>query len=87
MLRSGYVERDRLRIAAFVAGVVGLAVALAMNAFRRLTMLASGAVLLLVTLLATNKILVGLVPTVPLCVHSTGLAAVASVVFVGNIDL
>ena len=32
----------------------GLAVALTMNAFSRLTLLASGAVLLLVTLLATN---------------------------------
>ena len=51
----------------------GLAVALAMNAFLRLALLALGTVPLLVTLLATNKTLVVLVPTVPLCFHSSGL--------------
>ena len=41
-----------------------LAVALAMKAFPRLALLTLGAVPLLVTLLATNKTLVSLVPTV-----------------------
>ena len=63
-----------------------LAVALAMNAFPRLALLALGAVPLIVTLLATNKTLV-LVPTVPLCFHSSGLGTLASVVFVSSIAL
>ena len=46
-----------------------LAVALAMNAFPRLALLHLGAVPLLVTLLATNKTLVVVVPVVSLCFH------------------
>ena len=64
-----------------------LAVALAMNAFPRLSLLALGAVPLLVTLLATNKTLVVLVPTVPPCFHSSGPGTLASVVFVSSIAL
>ena len=64
-----------------------LAVALAMNAFLRLTVSALGAVLLLVTLLALNKTLVVLVLTVPLCFHSSGLGTLASVVLVSSIAL
>ena len=51
----------------------GVAVALAMNAFPRLALLALGAVPLLVTLLATNKTLVVVVPVVSLCFHPSGL--------------
>ena len=61
----------------------GLVVALAMNAFPRLSLLALGAVPLLVNLLATNKTLVVIVPTVPLCFHPSGLGAVDCVVLVG----
>ena len=64
-----------------------LAVALAMNAFPRLALLALGAVPLLVTLLTTNKKLVVLVPTVPLCFHPSGLGTLASVGFVSSIAL
>ena len=64
-----------------------LAVALAMNAFPCLTLLALGAVPLLVTLLATNKTLDSLVPTVPLCFHPSGLGTLASVGFVSCISL
>ena len=64
-----------------------LAVALAMNAFLRLTVSALGAVLLLVTLLALNKTLVVLVLTVPLCFHSSGLGTLASVAFVSSLAL
>ena len=68
--------------------VVGvLAVALAMNAFPRLALLALGAVPSLVTLLATNKTLVVLVPTVLLCFHPSGLGTRASVGFVSSIAL
>ena len=67
--------------------VGGLAVALAMNAFPRLALLALGAVPLLLTLLATNKTLVILVPTVPLCFHSGGLGTLASTLFVSSIAL
>ena len=42
---------------------------------------------MLVTLLATNKTLVVLVPTVPLCVHPSGFGTLASVVFVSSIAL
>ena len=63
------------------------AVALAMNAFPRLALLALGAVSLTVTLLATNKTLVVLVPTVPLCFHLSGLGALASAGFVSSIAL
>ena len=65
----------------------GLAVALAVNAFSRLALLALGAVPLLVTLLATNITPVVLVPTVPLCFHPSGLGALASVGFVSSIAL
>ena len=64
-----------------------LAVALAMNAFPRLTLLALGAVPLRVTLLATNKTLVVLVRTVPLYFHPSGLDTPASVGFVSSIAL
>ena len=64
-----------------------LAVALALNAFPRLALLALGAVSLLVTLLATNKTLVVVVPTVPLFFHSSGLGTLASVVFVSSLAL
>ena len=63
------------------------AMALAMNAFPRLALLPLGAVPLLVILLATNKTLVILVPTVPLCFHSSGLGTLASVVFVSSLAL
>ena len=50
-------------------------------------LLAFGAVPLLVTLLATNEILVVLVPTVPFCFHPSGLGTLASVGFVSSIAL
>ena len=65
----------------------GLAVALAMNAYPRLALLALGAVPLLMTLITTNKTLIVLVPTVPLCFHSSGLGTLASVVFVSSLAL
>ena len=55
----------------------GLAVALAMDAFLRLTLLALGAVPLLVSLLATYETLVVVVPTVPLCFHTSSLGILA----------
>ena len=58
-----------------------LAVALVLNAFLRLALLALGAVLVLVMFLAINKTLVVLVPTVPLCFYPSGLGTLASVVF------
>ena len=64
-----------------------LAVALAMNAFTRLALLALGAVPLLVTSLATNKTLVVLVPTVALCFHPSGFGTLTSVEFVSRIAL
>ena len=64
-----------------------LAMALVINAFPRLALLALGAVPLLVTLLATNITPVVLVPTVPLCFHPSGLGALASVGFVSSIAL
>ena len=52
-----------------------LAMALAMDAFPRFTLLALGAVFLLVTsLLATHKTLVVVVPAIPLCYYTTTLA-------------
>ena len=54
----------------------GLAVALAMDAFPRLTLLALGAVPLLVSLLATYETLV-VVPTIPLCFHTSSLDILA----------
>ena len=62
-----------------------LAVALAMDAFIHLALLALGAVPLIVILLATNKTLVVLVP--PLCFHPSGLGTLAPVVFVSSIAL
>ena len=59
--------------------------ALATNDFLRLALLALGAVPLLVTLLARNKTLVVLVPTVPPCFHPSDLSTLASVVFVSSI--
>ena len=53
----------------------GVAVALAMNVFPLLALLASGAVPLLVTLLAT----------ISLCLHPSGLGNLACVVFVSSI--
>ena len=63
----------------------GLTVALTMNAFPHLALLALGAVPLLVILLATNKTLVVLVPTVPLCFHPSSVGTLASVGFVSSI--
>ena len=51
----------------------GLAVALAMDAFFHLTLLAVGAVPLLVTLLASRKALLVVVPAVPLSFHTSSL--------------
>ena len=64
-----------------------VAVALAMNAFPRLALLTEDSVPLLVTLLATNKTLVVVVPAVPLCLHPSGIGTLASVVFVSSISL
>ena len=52
----------------------GLAVALAMDAFPRLTLLALGTVPLLVIVLASHRALFVVVPTVPLCFHTAALA-------------
>ena len=49
----------------------GLAVALIMDAFPRLTLLASGAVPLLVSLLATYETFVVVAPTTQLCFHTS----------------
>ena len=65
----------------------GLSVALAMNAFPCLGLLALGLVPLLVTLLATNRTLVVLVPMDPLYFHPSGLGSLACVVFVSGIAL
>ena len=51
----------------------GVDVALAVNAFSRFALLALRVVPLLVILLATNRALVVLVPTVPLCFHARSL--------------
>ena len=64
-----------------------LAVALAMNPFPRLALLALGAVPLLLTLLATRKTLVSLVPTLLLYYCPSGLGTLASVGFVSSIVL
>ena len=55
----------------------GLAVALAMDALPRLALLASRAVPMLVSLLATYETLVVDVPTTPLCFHTSGLGILA----------
>ena len=55
----------------------GLVVALAMDTFPRLSLLALGAVTLIVVLLATHETLVVAVPTVPLCFHTSGLGSLA----------
>ena len=64
-----------------------LAVVLAVNAFPRLALLALGAIPLLVTLLATNKTFLVIVPTIPLCFHPSGLGPLACVVFVSSAAL
>ena len=64
----------------------GVDVALAMNAFPRLALLALG-VPLLMTLLATNKTLVVVVPAVPLCFHPIGLGTLARVMFASSVAL
>ena len=51
----------------------GLAVALAMDIFPRLSMLALGVGTLIVALLATRKTLVVVLLTVPLCFHTRSL--------------
>ena len=48
-----------------------------MDAFPRLTLLALGAVPLLVSLLATYETLVVAVSTTPLCFHTSGLGILA----------
>ena len=58
-----------------------------MNAFLCLALLALGAVPVVLTLLAINKTLVVLLPTVPLCFHPSGLGTLASVVLVSSIAL
>ena len=61
--------------------LAGVAVALAMNAFLHLGLLPLGADPMLVTLLATKKTLVAVVPAVPLCFHPSGLGPPPCVVF------
>ena len=51
--------------------------ALAMDTFSRLSLLALGAVTLIAVLLATHETLVVAVPTVPLCFHTSGLGSLA----------
>ena len=77
-----YAEWDRFGLLLLLLGV--LAVALAVNAFLRLALLALGAVPSLVTLLATNKTLGALVPTVPLSFHPSSFGTLASVGFVSS---
>ena len=55
----------------------GLAVALVVDAFSRLTLLALRAAPLLVSLIATCETLVVVVPTPPLCFHTSGLGILA----------
>ena len=55
----------------------GLAVALAMDALPRLALLASRAVPMLVSLLATYDTLVIVVPMTSLCFHISGLVILA----------
>ena len=50
---------------------------LAVDAFPHLTLLALGAIPLLVTLLATHKTLLVVVPTVPLPFHTSSLRILA----------
>ena len=54
-----------------------LAVALVIDDFPRLTLLAMGTVSLLVSLLATYETLVVAVPTIPLGFHSSSLGILA----------
>ena len=84
---SGTARRSLLLLLLTLMLLGVLAVALAMNAFPHLALLALGAVPLLVTLLATNKTLVVVVPTVPLCFHPSGLGTLASVGFDSSIAL
>ena len=55
----------------------GLAVALGMDTFPRFTLLALRAVPLLVFLLAIHETLVVVVPTIPLCFHTSSLGTLA----------
>ena len=55
----------------------GLTVAMVMDAFPRLTLLALGAVPLLVSLLATYETLVVVAPTTSLCFNTSGLGILA----------
>ena len=55
----------------------GLAEALVVDARPRLTLLALGAIPLLVTLLATHKAFLVVEPTVPLCFHTSSLGTLA----------
>ena len=65
----------------------GLAVALAMNAFPRLTLLVLRAVPLLVALFATYKTLVVVVSNVPLCFNTCGLGTLACAVLFSSTSL
>ena len=60
----------------------GLAVALTINAFPCLALVALGAVPSLVTSLATSATRVVIVPTVPLCFHFSRLGTLACVIFI-----
>ena len=62
----------------------GLAVSLAMDAFPRLILLALRAVPLLVSLLAAYETLVVVVPTFPLCFHTSSFGILAWVVLVSS---
>ena len=55
----------------------GLAVAQVMDVFPRPALLASGAIPLLVSLLATYETLVVVLPTIPLCFHTSSLGILA----------
>ena len=84
---SGTARRSLLLLLLTLMLLGVLAVALAMNAFPHLALLALGAVFLIVILLDTHKTLVVLVPAVSLYFHSSGLKTLASVVFVSCMAL
>ena len=65
----------------------GLAVALAMDSFPRLTVLALVAVPLLVSLVGAYETLVVVVPTIALCFYTSSLGILACVVFVNSSSL
>ena len=62
----------------------GLAVALAMDALPRLNLVTLEAVPLLVSLHATSQTFVVVVPTIPLCLHTSSLGILARVVQISN---